>query len=103
MDADELAKQLHDKATRGVVLSPEEQAKLDAWYARQDAAESAMLAQTSSPQTPVALQAQVDAAVTQLLTVTQRVRDLTLQNDTLRRDIAALKQQLPQSPAPQTA
>ncbi|OGG49716.1 MAG: hypothetical protein A3F84_16120 [Candidatus Handelsmanbacteria bacterium RIFCSPLOWO2_12_FULL_64_10] len=103
MDADELAKQLHDKATRGVGLSPDEQAKLDAWYARQDASESAMLAQTSPPQALVALQAQVDAAVAQLLTVTQRIRDLTLQNDALRRDIAALKQQLPRSPAPLTA
>lgn len=101
MDADELVKQLHDKATRGVVLSPDEQAQLDAWYARQDAAEGAMFAQTSPPQTLVVLQEQVDTAVVQLLTVTQRIRDLTLQNDALRRDIIALKQQL--SPASQTA
>jgi len=101
MDSGELAKQLHDRATRGVVLSPDEQAQLDTWYARQDTAENAMLAPTSPPQTLVALQVQVDTAVTQLLTATQRVRDLTLQNDALRRDIAILKQQL--SPASQTA
>ena len=103
MDPDELAKQLHDKVTRGGVLSSDEQAKLDAWYDRQDAAESAMFAQTNPPQTLVALQAQVDAAVAQLLTVTQRVRDLTLQNDALRLDITALQRQLPQVSAPQTA
>ncbi len=103
MDSDELAKQLHDKVTRGVVLSPDEQAQLDAWYTQQDAVESAMLAQTNLPQTLVALQAQVDAAVAQLLTVTQRVRDLTHQNDALRLDIAALQRQLPQVSASQTA
>ncbi|MSS71812.1 MAG: hypothetical protein EXS64_10025 [Candidatus Latescibacteria bacterium] len=96
MDADELAKQLHDKATRGVVLSSDEQAQLDAWYARQDTAENAIFAPKNPSQTLVALQVQVDTAVTQLLTVTQRIRDLTLQNDALRRDIATLKQQLPQ-------
>ena len=103
MDSDELAKQLHDKVTRGVALSSDEQAQLDAWYAQQDAAESAMFAQTNLPQALVALQAQVDAAVAQLLTVTQGVRDLTYQNDALRLDIAALQRQLPQVSASQTA
>lgn len=36
MSTEELMKQLHDKATRGVVLSPAEQTQLAAWYARQD-------------------------------------------------------------------
>ena len=36
MSTDELAKQLHDKATRGIALSTADQAKLDAWYAQQD-------------------------------------------------------------------
>ena len=103
MDADELAKQLHDKATRGGVLSSDEQAQLDAWYARQDTAENAMLAPASPPETLVALQAHVDTAVAQLLTATQRVRDLTLQNDALRLDITVLQRQLPQVSAPQTA
>ena len=30
---------LHDRATLGKVLTPEEQARLDAWYAEKDAAQ----------------------------------------------------------------
>lgn len=103
MASDEPMNQLHDKATRDVRLSSDEQAQLDAWYAHQDAAESAILGQANPPPTLVALQAQVETAVAQLLTVTQRVRDLTLQNDALRLDIAALQRQLSPVSAPQTA
>jgi len=63
MSTDELVKQLHDKATRGIVLSTIEQAQLDAWYAQQDQEEGALLTQTSPPGTLVALQTQVDTGV----------------------------------------
>ena len=43
MNANERAKQLHDLATRGTTLSPEEQQELLAWYAEQDRAEADML------------------------------------------------------------
>ena len=94
MSTDELAKQLHDKATCGIALSTAEQAKLEAWYAQQDTEENAILARTTPPQTLVTLQVQVDTAVAQLLTVTQRIQELVAQNDALRCDIAALQRQL---------
>lgn len=94
MSTTELVKQLHDQATRGTTLSPSEQTQLDAWYAQQDHEEDALLTQVSPPQTLVALQIQVDTAVAQLLTVTQRLQELANHNDTLRRDITALQQQL---------
>lgn len=103
MSTDELAKQLHDKATRGIALSTAEQAKLEAWYAQQDTEENAILARTTPPQTLVTLQVQVDTAVAQLLTVTQRIQELVAQNDALRRDIAALQRQLAQTPTVQPA
>lgn len=37
------AQQLHDKATRGLELTAQEQAELDAWYAAQDTAEQRLL------------------------------------------------------------
>jgi hypothetical protein len=40
----EILQQLHDKATRGVPLTPDEQPRLEAWYARLDQAERALLA-----------------------------------------------------------
>jgi capsule polysaccharide export protein KpsE/RkpR len=90
MSTDNLAKQLHDKASRGIVLSAAEQAQLDMWYAKQDQAEGSMLALTTPSHTLTALQTQVDTAVSQLVTVTQRIQELAAQNDALRRDIAVL-------------
>ena len=103
MSIAELVKQLHDKATRGIALSTIEQTQLDAWYAQQDQEEGALLTQASPPQTLVALQIQVDTAVTQLLAVTQRLQELAIHNDTLRRDIAALQQQLTHPSSAQSA
>lgn len=101
MSKAELVKQLHDKATRGIALSTIEQAQLDAWYAQQDQEEGAFLTRTSPPQTLVTLQTHVATAVAQMLAVTQRLQELALHNDALRRDIAALQQQLTRpSPAP---
>ena len=94
MSTDEQVKQLHDKATRGIALSTTEQSHLDTWYAQQDQQENILLTRASPPQRLVALQTQVDTAVAQLHAVTQRLQELTLHNDTLRRDIAVLQQQL---------
>jgi hypothetical protein len=103
MSTDKLVKQLHDKATRGITLSAAEQAQLEAWYAQQDQEEDAVLAQTTRPQALVALQTQVDAAVAQLLAATQHIQELVVHNETLRRDIAILQQQLTQSSSAQSA
>ncbi len=40
---DELGRQLHDRATRGIWLSAEERAQLEAWYAEMDQDEAADL------------------------------------------------------------
>ncbi len=95
MSLDELAKQLHDKATRGLALSAEEQAQLEAWYAEQDQQEHAVLGPTGSSQRLATLHTQVEAALAQLLTVTHRIQELTIHNETLRREIAVLQRQLP--------
>ena len=95
MSLDELAKQLHDKATRGLALSAGEQTQLEAWYAEQDRQERAVLGPTGSSQRLAALHTQVETVLTQLLTVTQRIQELTVHNETLRREIAVLQRQLP--------
>lgn len=103
MPDESLVKQLHDKATRGIVLSASEQAQLDAWYAEQDKLESAQLDLTNSPQRLAALHTQVETALTQLLAVTQRIQELTTQNEAVRREIVALQRQLAHIPASQPA
>jgi hypothetical protein len=95
MSCDERAQQVHDKATRGGVLSAEEQAQLDAWYAEQDRQEGAVLGPTGASPRLAMLHTQVEMALAQLLTVTQRIQALTAHNEALRREIAVLQRQLP--------
>jgi hypothetical protein len=85
------------------MLSPAEQTQLAAWYAQQDQEEEALLARVAPSPPLVVLQTQVDSAVAQLLATTQRIQDLVAHNDSLRRDIATLQQQLTQSSSPQPA
>ena len=89
--------QLHDKATRGIELSASEQAQLEAWYAAQDQTESETLASPQSMHTIGALQAQVDAALGQLASISSQIQTLATQNAALRKENKALHQQLAQT------
>jgi len=75
MVPDDLARQLHDRATRGESLSAKEQAHLENWYAVQDSAESQKLGLTVTERKLATLQAQVDAALAQLTAVTKRIQE----------------------------
>ena len=94
------AQQLHDKATRGLELTAQEQAELDTWYAAQDAAEQQLLGASAATPSLAVIQAQVTGAVTQLNVATQRVEELMHGNAALREEIAKLQQRLAQRPAP---
>jgi predicted secreted Zn-dependent protease len=96
MATDQDLQRLHDKATRGLALAEEEHARLAAWYAQLDSDEDAALSGTPKPQTVTALQAQVETVTVQLLNVTQRIQATTAENDRLRREIAALQEQVAQ-------
>ena len=99
MVSDDLTKQLHDRATRGELLSAEEQSSLNDWYTLQDRVESDALGLTKDEKALTTLQAQVEAALTQLTIVTQRIQEIASENQALRRDIAHLRQQLAYQPA----
>ncbi len=94
MISDEVGKQLHDKATRGESLSPEERTQLENWYALQDDAESKELGLSATEKTLTTLQGQVDAALAQLVVVTKRIQEIAVENETLRREVASLRRQL---------
>ena len=96
MISDAVARKLHDRFSRGDTLSMEEQKQLHDWYASQDTAESKMLGLSTGEKTIVSLQAQVDAALTQLMTVTKRIQEVASENETLRHEIAVLRRQLVQ-------
>jgi hypothetical protein len=96
MPTDRIAKKLHDKATRGLVLSTEERAQLEAWYAEQDQEDSVVLGAAVSPQQLATLHSHIDTALAQLQTVTQRLQALTAHNAAVRQEIAVLQRQLAQ-------
>jgi chromosome segregation ATPase len=101
---DMLARQLHDKATRGGALTPTEEATLEAWYKRQDAEENALLA-SATPQAATLrnLRSEVEAASAQMLAVTQHIQTLIAENEALRQEIATLSQQLARAASLQAA
>jgi hypothetical protein len=100
---DVLEKQLHDRATRGEALSPEEQAHLATWYAVQDRAELGELHATDPDKTIPVLHAQIDSALAQLTVLTRRIQEIITENGVLRREIAVLHRQLAQHVSPQPA
>ena len=94
MASDDMARLWHDQATRGEQLSAEEQAQLENWYALQDDAERQMLGLTTNEETLATLQTQIEATLTQIVTVTRRIQETASENEVLRREIAVLRRQV---------
>jgi len=95
--------QLHDRSTRGEVLSPEERTRLQEWYARLDREEAAQLDKAAPPASLAALQTQIETALGELATVTQRIQTLTSENVAVRREIVSLQTLLARKLTPQPA
>jgi hypothetical protein len=100
MVSNEMGQELHDRATRGMPLSAEEKVRLEEWYAQQDQVESDTLARAGPPGDLVKLRSEVDAALGQLQIVTDRVKTLAGQNETLKQEIATLERQLKKNAQP---
>lgn len=94
MSTDALARNLHDRATRGEALSTEEKSVLSQWYSQQDMQEASLLA--AKPQSPAIdrLRTDIGVAVKQLRGVTERIESLTAANDSVRHEIMVLQFQL---------
>ncbi len=92
---DELGFVLHDRSTLGEALTAEEERKLQAWYEVRDGAEAAWLNPVSAIRPDlVGLQSQVNVALGELAVVTQRIRQVSSENQEIRREIAGLYEQL---------
>lgn len=94
MVSDEIGQELHNKATRGVALTPEEQGLLDAWYARHDVEEMALLARAEIPDDLEALRVKVKAGMARLVSMAERIQKQAAGNEVLRRELADFKHQL---------
>lgn len=88
--------ELHVRSARGEALTPAENALLQEWYTAQEQAEMAML-KLEAPSVDVAtLQTQINEMLAQIATATHKIKQLTDENEALRRDIAILRRQLSQ-------
>ncbi|MEC4817641.1 MAG: hypothetical protein SAK29_30870 [Scytonema sp. PMC 1069.18] len=95
MISDEMGKQLHNRSTLGEQLTNKEKEQLDAWYAKLDAIESKLLSDNADSQiTSANLPTQIEASLNQLTFVTQRIQQISSENDDLRQQISVLRQQL---------
>ncbi len=85
---------LHDRATRGEVLSIAEQRELDRWYEAQDAAEARLLEGVGSHDARSSIKAEIGDLLTRITETTSHIRTLTTENDDLRRQISDLRSRL---------
>ncbi len=97
------AQKLHDRATRGELLTLEEQAQLQAWYDEQDQVEFEQRNLAAMVTDDSALNDQIQAALNQLTAATAQIQKLALENDALRRENLAIRRQLSEQPLLQHA
>jgi hypothetical protein len=95
--------QLHDQVTRGEKLTPDEQAALEQWYSQEDHTEGMVLNASVAIKADGSLQRHVDATLDQLRLVTQQIQELSIENDTIRREITELRRRLAQRLASRAA
>jgi hypothetical protein len=93
MTPDEIGMKLHDRATRGLPLSPEEERQLQDWYDKNDQEEAEMLKRNADAARTVS-QAEVDAVMEQIVTATRKIQELTRENEALRQNVILLRRQL---------
>ena len=79
-------------------MSAEERTELDGWHAAQDRAETTLFSRQSSEPAVVELRSQVKSALERVATLTRTIQQLTAENDSLRRDVDALRRQLAARP-----
>ena len=94
MIKDDKGRALHDKASRGEKLSEQEQRQLEDWYAQQDKMELEAIQLFSGEESLSDLQAQVEAALAQLVKLTNRIQQVASENEQLRNENTTLLYQL---------
>lgn len=101
MSVNEL-KALHDRATRGEILSTDEQTRLNAWY-EEDKLESEAFGQNPKADFADDLRKKTEEALARLSVAAEQTQRLTAQNELLRQENNRLRQLLAQTPTPQIA
>ncbi|HEX3151461.1 MAG TPA: hypothetical protein VHR66_25510 [Gemmataceae bacterium] len=103
MTPDEIGQRLHDRATRGETLTPDEQVELTRWFAEHDAEEQTQLGAAPVPSRLAELQTRVQQATAQVVVQAQRIEAVTADNAQLRQEITSLQRVLAASRSGQPA
>lgn len=92
--SDQLGGLLHGRSSRGERLSPEEIEQLESWYGQKDAQEAALLKVPESEVDCAGLQAKIDSSLEKIGEVSQRIREVSVENAILRQEILELQRAL---------
>ena len=105
MITDPVAHALHQKASLGGPLSPEEKERLAQWYASNDRDEAIALTQSSKTHEDEMhrLQRRIDDANAKIVEEAQKLQTLELENQKLQNEISNLERQLLQKKTRQPA
>ncbi|MFZ2361409.1 MAG: hypothetical protein WA040_18850 [Anaerolineae bacterium] len=87
---------LHLRRSLGEALTADEQSDLNVWYAEQDQAETLALGLSSETNDLSPLKQQVDTILERIVATSQSIQAIASENEVLRRENMALRQQLAQ-------
>ena len=93
---DKSGQQLHDRATRGLPLSEEERAQLDAWYKKLDEEEAAWLTQPDLAPLIEETRRQTSRGWDEIAALVQQIQETRRENEGLRRENEGLLKQVRQ-------
>ncbi|MEI6261239.1 MAG: hypothetical protein WCR46_15215 [Deltaproteobacteria bacterium] len=96
MISENAGQSLHDKATRGEILTDNEQILLSDWYESQDEIEVEMLglARAVPENLTQFLQIRIKTGLEKLMSLTQQIQLIITENEALKREISLLQSQL---------
>jgi hypothetical protein len=94
MTPNEVGKNLHDRATRGYTISPDEQRQLEAWYSRLDEEEGRALGLVSASPDLADLRKRVNLTLQGIVSVSKTIQEVQNENTALRREIVELQRRL---------
>ena len=103
MLTDEQAIKLHQCAALDEPLTAEEQAELEAWYAKQDEEEAKTLKLDEKDGELEEIRQKLRVSLNQLVVETQRLQQIEEENEALHREVTSLRQRLQQSQMPRAA
>ncbi len=94
MENDNLMQILHDRATRGEVLSETEKAQLEAWYESHDKLESELLNNGNTPDFLGQRNLQIQVVLSEIAEFTSDIQKISTENEKIRRENEVLREKI---------